>query len=566
MRLYTDLKHAMNTIGTLARSMLERVPVLVVSCAFLLIASQLSVMAAFLIPLKILFVADSGKVPDYVVSILGDLSNQELVILLSVIAVGLYLAHLTIDFARSNLEQIIVKKLLPSDRVALVERSPVHIKKAVEHVVRMVSSSVFSLAIAFGLSFLVEGLMSFLALYFAFIFLVYCGYYQRISLEVSELSKWISFHIGIVSAIGFLTGFAFILLAVMAGEMAPVILAVLALILLRLLMNQVSGLFKSGAVLHTNFTVYDHLLSGSTWTKKLTADEELISSLGSGELSVPEIWEASGIERDALEHHWMDSGFKGAALVKVVSSDGCASTVKIYAKNTSSAAEREQRVLQLLGDGNGAPKVLSELSIKGHSVRILDYASEIDADSPNLRQHRFSFLSSLMAIEPSKELIALATAVNKPIHRRVDLVQIVSLLVKSNSLPDDFDDLCSKWPRIQKMLDNSPLQLVVRAAPGTLGLLDNQQVVCNHWENWSIEPVGAVWDGAGLPGSMHDLLNVAKTRRPVLEGLSVEQLQLVHALCRLDVGRSRQRLSSSADAILQIDAFVKALDPMEMAA
>lgn|GEM_PF-6809318 len=558
--LYADLKRAALGVSALCTVVFKRIPALSVYCILLLMASQLCKMAAFLIPLKALYLAGNSGVPSYVSSVTGAFGKLEVVVGLSLVSVGLYLLHLIIDFVRGRIGLVAVKKLMLNS-LEQQEGGSGQVLRAFEQSVVVLSSLVFSCILIFVLSLTVDWLTPLLVLYFAVMFYAYAIYYQHVADKREAIAKQAVFTVGVFSALGFLSGFALILTNVFRGNISSVLLAVLALVLLRLLMNQVVGGFKAAFALSKSHTHYSWLLSGGTPKKKRTADEELFFSLSSGLVSIPKVMQAAGLSKaEKVSYKWLDSGVRGVAKLVVRPDASDEFLLKIYAKSLQSTSVKESVALEFLSIDTLAPKVLKEFCFEGHSIRVFEPASDLTITAAEVRNARSVFLSKLMSTKPKDSLLSLAKKIQKPVHRRIDLLEVVAFFDLGGSLNRSAADLSAQWSSVQQRLDHSPKQLVVRVAAGTLGALRNELIVCNHWEQWSIEPVGAIWEGANIPSSMNELRETALRSRSDLSTVPLAQLQLVHALCRLEAAKARQRLSTCEDAVLQIVALIDSLE------
>lgn len=536
----------------MVRVIVARVPATALGSVALLVASQLSKMGAFLIPLKALLVAGSPTVPRALEGVFGDLDKAQVVAALSAAAIGLYIVHTVLDLLRASLEGRAVLHLQGAQRISLIETAELHLRRAFAQSVTALTALVFSALLSAGIALCVAGLATGVWLYILAVSVLYIFYSEMRSGRSPRFVEGLPSHVGFLSAVGFLGGFFFILQRVLQGGVSSVFVAVVALVLLRLLMNQVNAGVKACFQLERQYAIYKHLLFAKP-IAKAGGVRGGVAQLGAARARVEQLGALPPSGAAVASVQGLDSAYKGASCFDLRLEDGARAHAKVYLENQRAASSREGLVLAALPPGHLSVPVLFESQGEALPVRVLHAAEEIGSVGAERRAAQMAFLSALAAFELPEEILRVAKTLPRPIHRRVDLGRIIDAIAPVVGAGAELSWLRCHWGELQALLDDSPRQLVVKSAPDCLAVFAGA-VVCRYWENWAVEPVGAVWEGGRVPAGLDALVASAVAARPELDGVPLAQWQLVHGLSQLEQSFERGKYGSCEDILASMAA------------
>jgi hypothetical protein len=254
-------------------------PLQMLSSIFTSLCSQVFQVVAFLLPLKVMILLGSARVPAYFPQAMAGIERERLILLLAICALVLYLLHLVMDFIGGILAEAASERL-----IFLVKEGEALAKQ--QHVALGYYQRMITLCSGITLSGFV---LSFLGLFSLDLFVVVFGYLAIViliwvlvfalnpSLIVSA-SAQLPQIIDILAAAGFLLVFGFLVVDYLYGDAHGLLLGILALLLCRQFFSRLARALKcaDGLYKHRDRT---SVILGSAPSKSLNnfVDFEVLS-------------------------------------------------------------------------------------------------------------------------------------------------------------------------------------------------------------------------------------------------------------------------------------------------
>lgn len=476
-------------------------PYCLVGSAVSALVSQMAMVVSFFLPLKVVFLLNADEVPSYIANVLPGVSLGQLLGILIVVSIGSYFLSLS---ANRYAEMLSSKG---GDEV-IVSASKLTLFSDQDEVARKAYYRFGSLLA--GLLFLVVSLSLFWFFYHALfwivaISLVVCFLFITLACRISETFAGrfsTSLHSSVSQIYGVLFLFVFglmVLHIVYLGEV-NVYLSLVAVLLVRQLLQRLTSstldavlLFRQKEKIDALF-LWDH----SPVTFLSSRDESFVEVIGSTESpswtsTLDDIVKAhgvSGVGDRSPRVIFLQSSIVDIVLFLVVY-DSKKFLLKLYAGRHHLLSVRESDLLT--GHGNLPPSLdllfVSEVSgFKAHFYPISQGAEVPDV--VNFKERRDLFRSKNFSCSPGDEILKKYLRSHLLLPDRIkEWQRVLSLGVFSEALEgwEAYDFIT----RSSAALVELPLHYVTPDVTNdSLVTIGDDEVVCFHWERWSIEPVG----------------------------------------------------------------------------
>ncbi len=221
----------MNRCIALCVEVLKASTIRVFFLPFLTLASNISLLIAFLLPLKVLILLGGTEIPEFFPVFMRNLEYKDLIVALMVIAGGLYLLHLLlqwlINFTLVQESEYIISKLKAPDNQRGV------MLKVYKGYALFFSSVLFTVCACFFMAYIY--LSNFLVqIMFYFIILVFVLIFIRISTSFKdEFTKKITMYVQVIVNIIFFISFVYIIYEHFEGKAPGLLSSMITLILVR---------------------------------------------------------------------------------------------------------------------------------------------------------------------------------------------------------------------------------------------------------------------------------------------------------------------------------------------
>lgn len=540
----------------------------------LTLTSQLSMIFAFLLPLKVVILLGSEGVPVYFPDSLSLHGRDAIVLSLSLSAVAFYLTHLLSE----RLIGLITNRasnhiLFHNKKVALFQNQDVVADNAYRRFSRVLAGSAFILISLLAISVFYPGMASVIVIFMLS---------ASVVLRVLEGMVW-SFRrllrdqlqdvVGVVAGVGFFTSFAYLVIDFIFLTPPPVIVAILSLLLCRQVFSRFSDVVKGISSLYGQRAKIDALFfhnkillpckaseQKSYWP--LLKYEDRAEWLDSVIASFVEDWE--GCENV----FWHSSSTPGIAVL-IVSTESRMEKylVKLYEPKHANHALHESTLLGAGLHGLGAPTFVGVSAVGEFTCQVYEVAPGHVPDSPKDAVPALtSIRASLLKVEPPAALADSYLRSKAVLWQRLNysILERLKIAVSSTEQSRQVVTLLGFLPTIKSYLQSLPLVLVnPDMRPKNIWILGHAgDCALMNWSRWALEPVGS-----GFGVGEKDILQIGKTLRdaasfrPELRGVDIKGVELVALLTALEERCTRHQLNEALELIGPILERLETLSP-----
>lgn len=579
MSLLRLFYHYARWSGAVYKKLFSIVPWRTSGVAFFTLVSQLSLLLAFLIPLKVIILIGSTGIPGYFPHAWANVDRDLLVILMSGAAVAFYAFYMIsekiVDSIADKGAQIVVNR---SKKMTLFAGQEEFSKGVYQR---------FSRTLAAGCFFVIASL--FFVMFYPyflialFLYLVIVVIFASISVNSSSvlqhfvLENSVAF-VNAVSGVGFLCLFMFMVTDFILWQGVGVMVAIVSLLLCRQLFQKLSGAFNDGVNLYKKrlkinaLFFHGHALinpssektTKSVWQfldKKVQQYEMLDffqQQLNNGsDLRLTSVtWsqsEQSGILCFivSLEDQEGEKGKERTTLL-----------LKIFDLARRNLAIRENVILEEVFTPplpSLAPVALGEIS--GYPAVAYQVGSTSEVSPTRFDAFKLDFIVDCWASRPSKAFLDRYLRSHPLLSSRLTdglMMRLEAIALNSTGLTE-VQRLQDASKSIRGLLDTLPVCVVNSSVnKHTLFTMDHGRVVASSWGNWAIEPVGA-----GFPISekslqrLPELLEHAAEQNSELKELNPQTVILCAYMSHLEKLCIRQQY---LEAINLVPAILKTVE------
>lgn len=560
------LRSAARWLLSLSRRLIRVVPWFTLYSVAATLLSQLALLLAFVLPLKVILLLGSEGIPRYFPEQFKAFDRQSLILALSGLAMLLFLLHQLAERVIGACVAAGSRKLLSrSSKMVLFENQDDMAAKAYQRFSRGLASLVF---LGFFTPLLLW-LNPFLAASFiAYMLVAVAGCVLLAVLSQAFQERWM---VGgnqiatLLAGVGFLLCFGYMVAEFLWFEAPSVLVAVVCLLLLRQLFRhsvsfvndsltlidkrrQLSALFFHGQRL---IEAPRHGFDG-VWAliEPATRDEWLLQAL----------FDTTGRSLAIKAVRWLQLGVADVVAYRVVACDGSREDcflVKAYESNRSATAKHEAT---LLVAQKGLP-TLELLGVTDVGERFHCHVFALDSARQALGKKwpvRCEVArSSLLACAPDEELKALFRRSKPCLAQRMelDVLRRLRCLLDNPAQLEALGRFEETFDSIRELIGGLPMVYVNPDIRRGLVMLDDySQVLVCHWARWSLEPIGSGWpvDERAM-GLLKEAHAAAVAQRSDMAGVTVSHLKLVALLFAFEKSCKQQDYHGAADLLGRIN-------------
>lgn len=533
------------------------VPGATVTIVLTTLVSQIALLLAFFLPLKVVILLGSSTTPRYFPDMFLAMERQTLIIVLSSAAVVCYVIYLLAESLIRSVSGFGASQLQRrSEKMALFENQADVAVTAYQRYTQALASGVFIILALIILSNYYPALALLTLGYSAFAFVLFVILFN-ISTHVQELLYTkINPLMQITGGIGFLLGFAYLVADSLLWTPPGLIVAIISLLLVRQALNRgaalisdVSGLFRQRLKLNALF-LHGHVLEHAS-TRQDTDYWTLLDKKRRDQWLSVLLDKHCGETVKVDESAWTQSGVANITALAVNSRY----FVKIFNTGRRTQAIHEATLLTEIEGGKlPALPLLGVDRIAGFNCHVFD---DYNGNSKSLlriiKSEVRAILGMLWGIEPPASLVDRYQRSRLMLVQRLtdDMLIRLRWVVVKNEHQAQATDMSDRLDEIKAILSSLPLCIHnpdVRV--DTIAVRKDGASVVTHWGRWSLEPLGAGWPTreADLRAIPRMLATAAETR-PSLRQVSPAHVRLA-------------ALMFSFDALYQAQSYHAALDLM----
>lgn len=534
---------AMRWILSLSRRLISVVPGFTLYSVAATLVSQLALLLAFVLPLKVILLLGSEGIPRYFPDQFRVFDRQSLILALSGLAILLYLVHL---FAERVIGVCLAagsrKLLLRSRKMMLFDNQDEVATRGYQRYSRGLASLVFVLFFFPLLAWLNPVLGGVFAGYIMVLFLggmVACASSEALR---ERWSRDLGGFPAVMAGLGFLLCFAYLVAEFLWLSPPSVLVAVICLLLLRQLFKHVVSLIKDlFELVRQRLQLSALFFHGQMLLANTPREKSGVWALA--EPGVRDQWigavlaKVVSLASDRLVVGWLQSGISDVLFFRA-----CATTngeekvflIKLFSANRGALAKHEATLLTIQS-GLPSLRFLGATLLAGGMhchVFALNAAYQVTGKALGLLSEEAKV--RLMACQPSSELSALFRRSKPHLWQRMDrsIFQRLRYLIEKGERDEDIERFEQSFDDIRDTLSALPTCIInPEIKRGTVLVSRSDKAYLCHWSRWTLEPVGSGWpvDAKGM-AKLQAAVRAAAEDRPELEAFSFASIQLASLL------------------------------------
>ncbi|WP_332822990.1 hypothetical protein [Stutzerimonas kunmingensis] len=468
------------------------------------VLAQLFLLIGFLLPLKVVLLLGSDHVPGYFPAFLREWGRDWLIVTLSAASVLFYLLHL-LSGKLVEISSVAASKrlLLKSKKMALFDNQDEVASKGYQRYTQSLAGVCFVSICLAGMLFFYSKLAVVIVLYMAlgFVSVVVClsvlsSLAERFSRSLGTLPK-------VISSVGFLVAFGFIVFDHLVGAAPGLLTSVVSLILARQLYGRASGVIGDIHGLYSQKAQLSALFfHGQVFHPQIKSEQRGIWSLL--EPSARKAWlqallqEVAGRPVQNIRMEWCDIGVPDVYCFLASGLAECSEKtflIKLFNLNRSAWAKHEATLLTAEPQLPSLPLV-SVTVVDGLSCHIFDATGYSICEKAETSRVLADFRTDLSGCMPSSDLVAAYIRSRPLVWQRLNgsMILRVRYLLDDNVDGELVEKLINALPSIEMELRALPLAVSLpNVRPGMLWKSPDGHYVVSHWSRWDLEPLGSRW-------------------------------------------------------------------------
>ena len=565
--------------------------------------SQVAMLLAFFLPLKVVILLGSDRIPRYFPAALAEFDRDSLIVgltLATVVVFGIYLlAERLIRFGSDQGARGILER---SRKVVLFENQDVIAASAYRRYAVIPAGFVFLLLGAGVLALFYPSVLG-LLIAFLVLFALLAGLGSRFSnglrrKVLSPPQEWLPG----VAGFGFLVVFVWLVADYLYRDPPGLLAAIVALLLARQMLNRLVGMVVNLVSLNRerprlDALFFDHRVFQRRRGRRGEGFWALLDDTAR-EGWVPRVLrELEGPSVRIFSSEWWQTRVPDVLAIHCVM-EGCEPRlVKVFGPNRSAEARHEASLLADPPAGLPAPAWIGATMIDGlqcHVLRLPPDTEQVgtrpdptqedshgpadpagasgsdgvggpggpavrgqDEGEPSgavLAEGVERFRRSLIAVEPSGELAERYGRSRPLLWQRLDRAMLERVrLVADSKERDAVDELLADFEAVVERVRGLPWVFVNRQLnPQTLAMAGGE-VIALHWGRWGLETLGTAWPLTALePDALAKLLGEVGRSRPVLAGVSPWDVRLAGLLSLLERLHLAQRYADVLELLPEL--------------
>lgn len=470
---------------------------------FATLVSQLSMLLAFFLPLKVIILLGSDGIPRYFPPAFEQFDRDNLIVWLSAATVAFYALYLVAERVIAFGAERGAKTILARSRkMVLFENQDEVAARAYTRHAEVMAGAVF-LLLAIGVLFWlypgVAWLISGYVVLLAVALLAGQAMSPRLRTWLEEnLAAWL----GVAGGVGFMLAFAYLVIDFLYGNPPGLIPAIIALLLSRQgfnrLASMVSGLVKQREQRPKLDALFFH---ASAFIPERDSKKETIWHLLEPERRaqwVPQVLRDICGESmpDRVDSHWVQTDVPNVAVLRCEVPERPGLLIKLYERNRASLAAHEATLLAEPPHGLPAPRWLGATDLHGLTCHVLEIPEGMPEKQGDTATAVQELRSQLLLVSPPQALITRYTRSRPLLWQRLDETMLARLRIAANdpATQKTVDALQQRLETWRKQLAEIPLAFTSPdIKPMNIALTGENEPRFLQWGRWALEPAGAGW-------------------------------------------------------------------------
>lgn len=524
----------------------------------LTVVSQISLLLAFFLPLKVILLLGAPETPNYFPDILRSLDRTPLILMLSISAAGFYLLYVLSERVISFFTNRGASKLLAkSKKITLFENQQEVAAKGYQRYARCLAGLFFVGLVFIILAFIHPAILLLILgyIFFTFCFINLIFKFNPIVKEI--LKKDYGGVVNALAAIGFLVSFGFIVFQFVMGMTVGLLIAVISLLLSRQVYNRLASFITDVGVLYSQRVKLNALFfHGQVLLKddqfKDSSFWELFNPADRNRWIKQAVDSLLAIEYTTFTTQWFQSGVADVVAYTVSFDDGKANyLLKLFNRNRESVASHEATLLTEISGIPSLPLVaLGDVNGFRCHIHTLPEVKKIPAR--HVKSKSWDVMTRMAGITLPTALIERYGRSKPYIWQRINahMAERLAFAVTDQRTSDLVEAFGKRLMEIQNQLQSSPLVVVnPDLNVDTLLITNEGSIAVAHWGRWSIEPMGFGWP---IQENAQNVIIESVMRENDLPVSSPDVLKLAAVMAVFERFYVRQQYQSAIDLLPEI--------------
>lgn len=513
-------------IGKITIALLQTTPLHVFTCTTLYIFSQISMLAAILLPWKLLMIMATENYPWMIPEALRVFSERELVVMLGITAFFAFIIYaiceVLIGSVCSRGSAFILDK---NQKMGLFnghrEQASLLYRRFLRAVAAVFTVGVIAASLIYIYPYMLLALITYLLIGLTIII------FQRsrtskttLPILTSEMKTTIWWGAGFFYAVSWLIADYW------QGTLPSLATAFITLLLVRQAIVLIFPVYGTYSIfIKQRSKVNTLFLADIPWNPESRTDD--------GFMALIEPLRRKTWINTLLHQHYdiaddvtvisckTSNAGKSASLIistSIKNQSDRAFLVKLFHSSSEDSALHEQAILEVLPANWLAPHLCGVHNIEGHICHVFEWPSQAGWMSASKRSKRLPEIrKNLLSLELPDTLVSRYERSRSHLSDRLKLItwNVLTSISPKGSL-EACQQLQSYWPNICHIVRLQPRQVVIpRLHQHLVGDVGNKSLICN-WTRWLWEPVGAGWPLNTNEEEFQRALNEAAVLRPYL--------------------------------------------------
>ncbi|WP_019024023.1 MULTISPECIES: hypothetical protein [unclassified Thioalkalivibrio] len=470
---------------------------------FFTLVSQLSMLLAFFLPLKVIILLGSDGIPRYFPPSFEQFDRDSLIVWLSAATVAFYalylLAERIVEFGGERGSRTLLAR---SRKMVLFENQDELAARAYKRHAEVIAGAVFLLLALGILLWLYQGVALLAAGYVLLVAVALLA-----ALAVSEafreclednLAGWM----GVLSGIGFMLAFAYLVIDFLFLDPPGLIPAIIALLLSRQGFNRLSSLITGLVKQRSQKAKLDALFfHKSAFIPEEDDKKESIWTLLAPEKRqqwVPElIAEMYGepAPKDP-DIQWWQTDVANVGVLHCRTPGKPSIFIKLFALKRTAYALHEATLLTDPPKGLPSPQWIGATQVRGFRCHVLQVAEKLPARQGDTGKGVEEIRHALLQVPPPQSLLTRYQRSRPMLWQRLNdtMLERLRIAASDSQALNALGQLRARLRDWREQLAALPLAITTRdVRPGNIVMTEAGVPTLLHWGSWAIEPAGAGW-------------------------------------------------------------------------
>ncbi len=463
------------------------------------IMSQILMLASFIVPLKMLFIFDSGDFKELSLIIYTVSSKNELAFIFSLIMSLLFFSFFMLERFSTYSKKRCAKDIWSTSKsFQIYENQENMANKFFQHYTLSLSSLILIISTLLVLSFLYSLVAVTLIFYWLIVSMSLIWLFTYSESLQKSLEEDFSKTINILSLLGFLVVFLAVISDFNSSKpSSTLVYAIISLMLLRHMTGSIRSFLQSIKILYNQQDVlekifFKHNINNSLVDKKQKKFWQLFENdLHKKSLSKI-VYETLESDMKCVSFNWFELEIPNTVAYLVTLENGDKLLIKIYNKNLHTRVLKANALLCECDLGDLTIDFLGVNMVNEYLCHIYKYRNYTKIEEKDFHKQRIRFLEKTSMYELPSSIVEKHRSTYRLIYERFSIDHFQRLKLAAN----DSEMILLEWFKneiesIYTLVEKLPLRLIIpNINQNILVKNDRNEIKTISFDNWTIEPLG----------------------------------------------------------------------------